>query len=250
MAIIDSFDNMSEAILNPGYLAPPIEGFPETVIVSFKRRLTELALARFDAEEIGAVSAGVRVPIYRISYKGKHIAMYMSMLGGSNAGGILEEIISKGGRQFVVFGSCGVLDQALVAGHLIVPTEAYRDEGTSYHYAPASDYIEVKTAERLAGIFDELRMPYVKGRTWTTDAIYRETRRNMEARRSEGCVSVEMECASLAAISQFRGVELYQYFNAEDSLDGAGWDRRILGSVPQSDIERYLEIMLEVALRV
>ena len=29
----------------------------------------------------------------------------------------------------------------------MVPTDAYRDEGTSYHYAPASDYIEIKNAD-------------------------------------------------------------------------------------------------------
>ncbi len=57
----------------------------------------------------------------------------------------------------------------------MVPTEAYRDEGTSYHYAPASDYIAIKNADVVARFMKENKTPYIKGKTWTTDAFYWET---------------------------------------------------------------------------
>jgi hypothetical protein len=52
------------------------------------------------------------------------------------------------------------------------------------------------------------------------------------------------------AVAQFRGVEVFQFFYAADSLDEAEWDARTLGSLPQSQRERYLRIALEVAIRV
>lgn len=47
----------------------------------------------------------------------------------------------------------------------MVPTEAYRNEGTSYHYAPASDYVTIKNAEVVARFMEENGLPYVKGKT-------------------------------------------------------------------------------------
>ena len=81
-------------------------------------------------------------------------------------------MIAKGGKKILFFGSCGSLDKEITAGHLIVPVEAYRDEGTSYHYAPASDYIKIHSAEKLTKIFDSLRLPYVKTKTWTKERLH------------------------------------------------------------------------------
>ena len=143
-----------------------------------------------------------------------------------------------------------MLDSALVAGHFILPTAAYRDEGVSYHYLPVGDYVDIPTVERLGEIFDGLNLPYVKGRVWTTDAFYRETRNNMAKRKADGCVAVDMECASAMAVGQFRGAEVYQFLYAEDSLDGDAWDRRTMGAVPASSYEKYLRVALEAASRL
>ena len=139
---------------------------------------------------------------------------------------------------------------ALAAGRFILPTQAYRDEGVSYHYMPVSDYVDIPPSERLGEIFDELHLPYVKGRVWTTDAFYRETRNNMEKRKADGCIAVDMECASAMAVSQFRGVPVYQFLYAEDSLDGGAWDPRTMGKAPASGYEKHLRIALEVASRL
>jgi uridine phosphorylase len=55
-------------------------------------------------------------------------------MGAAGAVALMEETIAMGGRKFVVFGSCGTMDNSIEAGSFIVPTAAYRDEGTSYHY--------------------------------------------------------------------------------------------------------------------
>lgn len=45
---------------------------------------------------------------------------------------------------------------------------------------PPADYEKIKNSKRLAGIFEEPRLPFVKGRIRTTDAPYRETKTAVE----------------------------------------------------------------------
>lgn len=250
MSIINTFDPVSEEILKPSHMVKPIESFPETVIVTFSGHIQKLVSTLFPAEEIGAFHAGIALPIHAVDYRGKRFGIYMTVLGGSASAGLLEEAIAMGAKKVLFFGSCGALDKTLCAGHVIVPTSAYRDEGTSYHYLPAGDWVEVKTAEKTAGILAALNVPFAAGRTWTTDAIYRETRDNAEKRKRDGCITVEMECASIMAVAQFRGIECYQFLYAADCLDGDGWDPRILGRMPEGAHEKYLRLALEVARRL
>ena len=144
------------------------------------------------------------------------------------------------------------MDRSLTDSNIVVPTHAYRDEGTSYHYAPADigDFIEVKTSGRTAEILKELGIPVVMGKTWTTDAIYRETHRNMQLRKQSGCITVEMECAGVMAMAQFRGVEAYQYLYTADNLDSEEWERRTLGALPSDTKEKFAQLALEVAIRL
>lgn len=250
MSIINTFDDKTEAVINPSQIAPAIDRFPKVAVITFGERFINALHVRYEPKQIGEMVACITIPIYQINYEGKEIAVYCSTLGGSASAGLLEEMISKGCERFVFFGSCGVLDCAHAAKSLIIPTAAYRDEGTSYHYISPSEYIEIPTAPKLATIFSKLKLPHVCGKTWTTDAFYRETRGNMEKRRNDGCITVEMECASIMAVAQFRSVEVYQFLYAADSLDAVEWDARTLGSLTQDAREKFLRIALEVAARV
>ncbi|MCI6850045.1 MAG: nucleoside phosphorylase [Clostridiales bacterium] len=162
----------------------------------------------------------------------------------------MEQLIARGTKKILFYGNCGVLNMEIAAGHLILPTAAYRDEDTSYHYLPVGDYVDVSTCEELSGIMDELHLPYVTGKVWTTDAFYRETRNNMEKRKADGCIAVDMECASVMTVGQFRGIPVYQFFYADDSLDGEKWNPRTLGARPASSHEKYLRVALEIASKL
>ena len=251
MSIIHTFDNASEEIIKPEYISSAGENFPKTLIATFRPQLVELLKARYETEEMGNMEASLPVPVHYFTYKGRRLGMYLTMLGGPASAGLMEEAAAMGGEKFLFFGSAGVLDRQLAAGRLIVPTAAYRDEGTSYHYLPPGDYVDIPTAGRLAEIFTELNYPHVSGKIWTTDAIYRETRNNMEKRRRDGCIAVDMECASLMAAAQFRKIPVYQFVYAEDSLDGEAWDARtMLTEDLASEYEIYLRIVLETAIRL
>ena len=69
-------------------------------------------------------------------------------------------------------------------------------------------------------------IPYIEGKTWTTDAFYRETLNNFEKRKGDGCISVEMECSAVQAMCNFRNLELYAFFTSGDLLDSPKWDER------------------------
>ena len=73
--------------------------------------------------------------------------------------------ISRKGSKYVVFGGAGCLNKEIAHGKVMIPTQAYRDEGASYHYAPASDYVTVRNADIVAAFMEENGIPYVKGKT-------------------------------------------------------------------------------------
>ena len=144
------------------------------------------------------------------------------------AAGLLEEAIAYGCRKFIVCGGCGVLEQDIAVGHLIVVSSAVRDEGVSYHYLPPGREVQAHPAgvAALEAALCERGVPYRVGRTWTTDAPYRETAAKIAMRKSEGCVTVEMEAASLMAVAQFREITLGQVLYGGDNLSGDEWDHR------------------------
>ena len=252
MSLFDTFDPDSEEIIKPAFQRSfqPLDDFPETVIMTFQDRAFEALKNVCPAEPVVTLRGGRSIPVYALSWQGRRIGILHSLMGGAGTVCLLEGVLARGAKKVLVYGSCGVLDRTLAAGHFILPTAAYRDEGTSYHYLPAGDYVDIPTHRRLAEIFGELNLPHVLGKVWTTDGFYRETRKNMEKRRAEGCIAVDMECASVMAAAQFRGAEVYQFLYAEDSLDDGGWDPRTMGAVPASDHEKYLRIALEAAARL
>ena len=252
MSLFDTFDPDSEEIVKFEYQSSfqPTAEFPETVIMTFKDKTFQALDHVCPTEVIAILREGRDIPVYKLSWNGRSIGIFQTLIGGAGTAGLLEETLAMGAKKVLLYGACGVLDSALVAGHFILPTQAYRDEGTSYHYMPVGDYVDIPTAQRLGEIFDGLRLPYVKGRVWTTDAFYRETRNNMEKRKADGCLAVDMECASAMAVAQFRGAAVYQFLYAEDSLDGSAWDARTWHGVPRSAYEKYLQIALETAVRL
>ena len=102
----------------------------------------------------------------------------------------------------------------------IVPTRALRAEGTSFHYQPASRYIELDKEPIVAieKTFEKHGLPFTTCTTWTTDGFFRETRDMVKYRREEGCAVVEMECSALTACSRKRGASFGQFLFTADSL--------------------------------
>ncbi len=251
MSIEDTFDCLGKEIISAKDIVKKIDDFPKTMIVVFSYRFFNFFLEKYKTENIGYLSAGGQhYPILKFEHKGSSIGFFHTIQGGASAAAFLEELIALGAEKLLYFGSCGALDKKIAEGHLLIPTYAYRDEGVSYHYAKPSDYIKIESATKLIKIFDDLSLPYYTTKTWTTDAFYRETELNFNKRKLEGCGVVEMECASIMSVAQFRGKEVYQFLYAADCLDNSNWDQRILGNMPSDMREKILLIAIEVASRL
>lgn len=225
--ITDSFDRYSEEIIkvNRNADAPVVDA----CILTFSHIILKYVLENFKCEKIGDLfSANGTNPIYNFDYEGKTFAIYMSPIGGPACVADIEDSFSViNTNKYIVFGGSGCLNKEIARGKVMVPVSAYRDEGTSYHYAPASDYINIKNADVVAEFMESAGIPYIKGKTWTTDSVHRETRGNFEKRKAEGCISVEMECAAVQAMCDFRGIEAYFFFTSGDLLDAPKWDARM-----------------------
>ena len=169
-----------------------------------------------------------RNPIYEMNFGDERLTVVHPGVGAPLAAGFLEELIALGCRDFIACGGCGVLDEAIGFGHVVVPATAVRDEGTSYHYLPPSREVAASpnAVQAIEQALQKHHVPYMVGKTWTTDAVYRETAARIAQRRTEGCHVVEMESAAFFAVAQFRGVTFGQLLYGGDDLTGDEWDGR------------------------
>lgn len=221
------FDPEREALIEPSRLLAPAD-VPERCVLCFFNDVFEKL-----AGQLGPPLATLRTefaqhPIYRLEHRGVPLGVLHPGVGAPLAACMLEEAIALGFRRFVACGSAGVLDREIAPGHVLLPFAAVRDEGTSYHYLPPAREVRANPAvvRALEENLKRHQQPYLLCRSWTTDALYRETPARIRQRRAEGCLAVEMEMAALLAVAQFRGVELGQYLYGGDDVSGAEWDAR------------------------
>lgn len=256
--ILEEFDYDKDAIINPtDIIKEEITNgviVPKVAVACFGRTSFPLMVENFDGKEIFFIkNANAHWPVYKATYKGVDIALFMMDQGAAGAAGMIEELYALGVEKIIVFGSCGVLDKNIPECAIIIPNAAVRDEGLSYHYLPPSDEMEVNTEyiDTFKEILDEVKYPYIVGKTWTTDAFYRETRAKVKKRVEAGCLCVEMECSAMAAVAKFREKGIFQFLYTADCLDGEKWDARCLGEnskVDEKNIFTYLA--MEMAVRV
>ncbi len=165
-----------------------------------------------------AYEAKEEAPRRRLTLAGPFLGAPQAVLG-------LEKMIALGARRVWVVGWCGSLQPDLRIGDLVAPLDALSEEGTSKHYplegaAPRTD----EGLQRL--LVSELKeggRNARKGRVWTTDAPYRETRQKVRAYRDQGILGVDMELSALLAVSAFRGVRPAALFVVSDELFDGTW---------------------------
>lgn len=252
--LLTEFDPCRDAVIDPDMMFHKVPDFPETMVSVFSHQLFD-AVLKFLGGKVIAETHDVDGdwPIYEVVYKGKRFAFYKARLGAPACVGCFEDVIPMGVKRIILLGNCGVLDSNIKDCGIILPTRAIRDEGTSYHYTPAADHIDVnkKYVDEFVAVLEEQGFPYVRGITWTTDAFYRETRAKVEARKKMGAICVEMECAAMQAMCDFRGVGFFQFFYAGDDLGRSNWDPRSLaGSARLDDKEKIALLAFELAYRI
>ena len=216
---------MIRFIDEPGMIEP-IKGDlrADVAITAFSAFIFDELLLRTGAKKVSSASGGCDADIYMFSHGGRNIVVYKSPIGAPAATAVMEEIIAATGvNKVIAFGICGALVD-VPHNTFIVPDRAYRDEGTSYHYAPASEYMEIHNAAAVKASLESGGVGALIGGTWTTDGFYRETRTRADEMKNNGCVAVDMECSALQAAADRRGIGFYTFFISADSLAGEQWE--------------------------
>lgn len=157
-------------------------------------------------------------PEYRFSIAGPAIgAPFATML--------MEILIALGAKTLLALGYCGGIREELSIGDIVLPTLAYRDEGTSEHYLASGESTR-PSARVMEALEEQARsagVPVKQGPVWTTDAIFRETAARLERFRAAGALAVEMEISALCAVAKLRRVEVGAVLVVTDAAPGIDW---------------------------
>ena len=221
-------DSSREAIIEPGKVVNPIDIAERCVICFYQDVIDDVVEERGATQVATLISVIGRHPIYEMDFKGNRLAFFHPSMGAPLVAGLLEEVIALGCSKFIACGSAGVLTRDIAVGHIVVPVSAIRDEGTSYHYLPPTREVQAspEAVSAIEQVLKRYSIPYILGKTWTTDAFYRETPSKVKLRCEEGCLTVEMEAAALFAVARFRQVLLGQILCGGDDVSGEEWDAR------------------------
>ena len=243
------FDDEQTAVINPTHEKFDLK-LPKKCVFAFLGEYISEYARKAEAIKVSEfLSMTKRYPIYVLKYKGEEITLCEAPVGSAASAQILDWLIGYGVREIISAGSCGVLEKCS-EGAFLVPYKALRDEGTSYHYAPPSRFMDISEKARQA-IWQtvlEHGMKYSEVITWSTDGFFRETKEKVAYRKSEGCSVVEMECSALAAVSAFRGATWGMILYTADSLaDVDKYDERNWGG---NAYEYALTLCLDAVLKL
>lgn len=221
-------DSTPNAFIEPSDVVKQA-GAPEHCVICFFKEVIEKVVAEHNARLIAEIrwEDGPH-PLYEVSFHDQRLAFFHPGVGAPLAASLLEEVIAMGCRKFIACGGCGVLAKDIAVGNLIVVSSAVRDEGVSYHYLPPDREVIANeiALDALVKTLRRHKASYRIGKTWTTDAPYRETALKISQRKQEECLAVEMESAGMMAVTQFRHVIFGQVLYGGDDLSGIKWDNR------------------------
>ena len=243
------FDTDCEAVIMPDHEHLGLK-LPKKAVFAFAGDAVDRYAEAHSAKVVGYFdSITKQYPVYEIVVDGQEICLMQAPAGAPAAAQILDWLISYGVREVISCGSCGVLTD-LEEDTFLIPYKALRDEGTSYHYLPPARFVDISMTARAAieKTMNDQNLFHREVITWSTDGFYRETKKKVEHRKSEGCEAVEMECAALAACAESRSAVFGELlFTADTLADVEHYDERSWGS---GSIEYAIELCVKAVLNI
>ena len=223
---IMEFDDAKTAKLNPESFNPGNFSTDKMIITFFPEVMNKLSESGMIEHET-TIAGENPVDIYHFT-DDPDILITLGQVGCPACAGNLDLFNEMGIKKVMFCGGGGVLDKNIEVGQLLLVEGAIRDEGFSYHYLPPSRvvYTDSETTGKIADYLNKENVPYMRGLTWTTDAIFRETVDKIALRKEEGAKIVEMEQAGCIAVSKFRDFTYGALIYGGDDLSGEEWSER------------------------
>jgi uridine phosphorylase len=183
-------------------------------------RLTKARQARFNDMSLYNLYQTKVGLSERLSLSGPFLGAPHAVIG-------MEKLIALGAKRIWVLGWCGSLQHNVRIGHLIIPTGAVSEEGTSNHYPIGKGALQSDATlnQTLEQALKQKGLPYSKGHVWTTDAIYRETPEKVSAYQAQGVLAVEMEISALMTLALYRSVAMAGLLVVSDELFDLTWQQ-------------------------
>jgi uridine phosphorylase len=160
------------------------------------------------------------------SLAGHEVGIVGRVVGSSFAVLVAEELFASGCRLLVSLTSAGQIVPSGPPPYFVIIDRALRDEGTSYHYAPPSEFADadVQLVAMASKAMSGHKQRCVVGSSWTTDAPFRETAEAIDAARAKGILAVEMEAAALYTFAWASGVRVLCLAHVTNTMGQSGDD--------------------------
>ena len=166
--------------------------------------------------------------LYKGNGKFSNLSIVGPFIGAPFATILLENLIVSGVKKVIFLGWCGAVSSDVKIGEIVIPTSALIEEGTSKHYFSISNencIIDASSSltKKIESVLSEKKIHYHKGRIWTTDAIFRETKEKVSIFMKKGILAVEMELSAIFSVGKFRGIETCGLLTVSDELSSLKW---------------------------
>lgn len=214
--------------------------FPEKIVICFQKRPFQYLVKKYRGRPL-PIAFG---ELFELKKTGGTTGVAGEFgIGAPISVFIMEWLAALGAKEFVVAGFAGGLKESQRPGDLVVCSGALRDEGTSYHYLPPDDFVDPDPglSARLSGILSQNGYAHEIGRTWTTDAPFRETFAEVEHYRNNGLLTVEMEAAALFAAARSLNVSCAAAFTIGDTPKDGGWQTDFDRNALHTGLERIAD---------
>lgn len=215
---------------------------PHAVIFAPQKSLAEYILRRYSTKRIKGFLGG----FYLLKRTNGRIAVSTGFgIGAPVVAGLTDEFAALGVKQFVLIGMAGGLQPELNTGSLVVSTSAIRGEGVSRHYLPPYETVEPSPGmlQGISQILNRQNHPHSLGTTWTTDAPFREVRKDVLEHQKQGVLAVDMEAAAMLAVARSMNLSAAALFSIADQLSGGEW--RMSGDLRPA--QKGLAVLFEAA---
>jgi uridine phosphorylase len=166
-------------------------------------------------------------------------------IGGPAIAVAIEELAVLGAREFIALGFAGGIARSVSGGSVVVLEMALPEDGVSRTYGagPGPVPADRALADDVAGRLAKSNIQHIRGISWTTDAVYRETPRRIRAAVDRGACVVEMESAGLFAVASTLGLAAVAVVVVADEISGTTWH-------PPSDLAAQRQSLIAVAWAV
>lgn len=221
---------------------------PQRLLMTYQRHIYEYGKKLIDGKSVDWWMYGESQPFCIGQFNHAEIGLGRFWVGAPAAVMTLEELIACGVKTIFEVGASGGLQAFLQPSNIIVVTEAIRDEGTSHHYLPPNVNVESspRLRSKLIKHLNERKIKHFVGPVWSTDGVYRETRKKFFKFRDSGFLAVNMETSAVFAVAKYRNVKAASAQVVSDVLSETGW----LQAFGHEQVRKNARILLAAVLDV